>query len=70
MASNLVSHPQDTRTPTEDGTVHTMSITLIGPVGALVAVDDRFMYRNVAMRVSSVRLAPDGVYAEAVEYGG
>jgi hypothetical protein len=70
MASSLVSRPQDSTSPTEDGTIHTMELILVGRIGSLVAVDDRFTYRGQSMRVVDVRNDPDGVYAEAVEFGG
>ena len=55
---------------TQDGTVTTLRCILVGRVGSLVAVDDRFTYRHITMQVISVRHDPDGVYAEAVEYAG
>lgn len=54
---------------TADGTVLVVWLTLIGPVGAMVEVHDKFHYHGFAMEVVNVRHEPDGVYAESVRHG-
>lgn len=60
----------DQRNATADGTVRDRVVTLIGPVGALVAVGDKFVLDGLPMEVTSVRTQPDGIYAEAVHDAG
>lgn len=60
----------DSVSPTQDGTVRAVVLTLVGPVGALVDVHDTFTLDGILMQVTGVRLTPDGVYAEAVHHGG
>lgn len=52
-----------------DGTERRLGGWLVGPVGALIAVGDRFDMQGLKMMVSGIRRAPDGVYAEVVHYG-
>lgn len=66
----VASSKADTQAPSGDGTVRDRVVTLIGPVGALVAVGDKFMLDGLPMEVNSVRTQPDGVYAEAVYDAG
>ena len=60
----------DQRQANADGTVRDRVVTLVGPVGALVAVGDQFTLDGLLMEVTSVRTQPDGIYAEAVHNGG
>jgi len=56
-------------TTTQDGTVVSLAAVLVGPVGAIVEVGDRFEHNGFAMEVLNVRKQVDGVYAEAIRHG-
>ena len=53
-----------------DGTGRRVAGWLVGPVGALVDVGDRFTIDGLTAQITGVRNAPDGVYAEWVHDGG